>query len=80
METASNKNVSNQVIDGDELAATLNKEKALRDQNTTEVDLDPFIIVQCKLVEEQLVQQKSGIDRIAACIQAYKQSQDDSTT
>lgn len=80
METASNKNVSNQVIDGDELAATLNKEKALRDQNTTIVDLDPFIIAQCKLVEEQFVQQKSSIDRIAACIQAYKQSQYDSTT
>lgn len=79
MDTPSNKIVSNQVIDEDELAATLNLEKAFCHHSSTLVDLDPFIIEKYKLIEKQLVEQKSSIDRIAACILAYKHSKDDST-
>ena len=79
METASNKIVTNQEINEDELAATLNLEKAFCHHCSTVIDLDPFIIAQCKIIEEQLKEQKSSIDRIAACILAYKHSKEDST-
>lgn len=79
METALNKKVSNQVIDEDGLSAALNLEKAFCHHSSTVVDLDPFVVEKYKLIEEQLVEQKSSIDRIAACILAYKHTKDEST-